>query len=152
MNSRLGRDWRGVTGAVIFILIGMAVLYYARGFSELGSVFPNAIGSLMVFFAVVYIVASLIRPAAGIVPEKGSLVRRMLLVITMLAWALLLNVLGFLSSSVVAFVLLLAIANYDRWTLRMGMAYLLLAVVLLGGMYITFRYGLKVPLPTGVLI
>ncbi len=152
MKSRFGRDWQGVTGAIIFTLIGLLVLYFGRNFSDLGSVFPNAIGSLMVFFSVVYAVVSLVRPSAGIAPETGSLARRVLLVATMFAWALLLNVLGFLSSSVLAFALLLAIANYDRWTWRMGLVYLLLGVVLLGGMYLTFRYGLKVPLPTGALI
>lgn len=152
MSATPKRDWRGMTGAAVFMLLGAAVLYHSKDFSKLGSVFPQAIAWAMLLFAIATIVRAWVKPSPGIAPEKGSMPRRVLLVIAMLAWALSLNVLGFLSSSALAFVLLLLIAKYDRWTPRMAINYLLLGAVLLGGIYIIFRYGLQVPLPGGALI
>lgn len=69
----------------------------------------------------------------------------------MLAWALLLNRLGFLETSLLAAVLLLVVANYDRWTPVRTAAYLAATLGIVFGLYAVFRYGLLVPLPTGAL-
>lgn len=152
MSGAPRRDLHGMMATVAFIAGGVAALYYSRDFTALGSVFPRTIGSAMVLFAIAYIVWAWLKPGPVAVLEKGSMPRRVLLAATMLAWSLLLNVLGFLSSSALAFAALLLISNYDRWTLRMAMVYLLVGAVVLGGIYATFRFGLKVPLPTGLLI
>ena len=152
MSGRPNRDWRGIAGAAGFVLIGAAVLYFSKDFSRLGAVFPRTIGWAMVLFALACILWAWLRPGAGVEAAKGSTLRRAALALAMLGWALLLKVVGFLASGAVAFVLLMLVANYDRWTPRRALGYLSLAAALLGGMYVIFRFGLHVPLPAGALI
>jgi len=71
--------------------------------------------------------------------------------VVFVAWSLLLERLGFLATSTVAFVALLVIANYDRWTPRMAVAYGLVGAMVLGGLYAIFRFVLQVPMPAGIL-
>lgn len=152
MNQRPVRDLPGIIGSALFILVGIAALYYSRDFTKLGAVFPRTMGSAMIVFAIAYIALALLRPAPPAAVEQGSWTRRILLVVAMLAWALLLNEIGFLTSSVLCFAVILLIANYDRWTLRMALTYLVVGAIVLGGVYSVFRFGLQVPLPTGLLI
>ena len=77
--------------------------------------------------------------------------RDMLLVGFMLAWALLLTLLGFVASSLIGFALLSAVASYERWTLKRTVLYLLSNGCVVLGFYALFTYALLVPLPAGVV-
>lgn len=152
MTEHSRRDIASFVSALGFIVLGGLALYYTRGMSPLGSVFPRAIGSAMIVFSAVYIVWRWFKPHLGAeVIGGGSHLRRTLLAVVMLAWALLLNRLGFLETSLLAAVLLLVVANYDRWTPVRTAAYLAATLGIVFGLYAVFRYGLLVPLPTGAL-
>ena len=64
-----------------------------------------------------------------------------------LAWAFALPAMGFLASSAIAFVLLLMLANHERWTMRTVLLYGATGVLVLGGLYALFKHALQVPLP-----
>lgn len=113
----------------------------------LGSVFPRTIASLMIALGLIYIVFTL-RGRTDRGPRvEGSNVRRVGVMAVMLAWAFTLEPMGFLPSSAAAFVVLLALANYDRWTARRAVGFAAASVLMLGGFYFLFKHLLKVPLP-----
>ncbi len=143
------RDLPGLIGCVLVIVVGVAALVYSQEFSPLGSVFPRTIAGVMIVLAIWYIVLTLIGRTQRAALATGSTVRRLALMIVMLAWAFALDRVGFLVSSAVAFAALLAIANHDRWTPRSVLVYGLVGAVILGVIYGLFRFALQVPLPAG---
>ena len=153
MTERPARDVASLLSAGGFIVVGVLALYYTRDMTPLGSVFPRTIASAMIIFSVIYIVWRFFKSHVGVEPPApGSIPRRLLLVVVMVAWALLLNRIGFLVTSVVAALALLLVANWDRWTPRRAIVYALSTLALVVGLYAVFAFGLKVPLPTGALM
>lgn len=150
-DTRPGPDVPGMAGAAAFIVVGALALWYSREFSALGSVFPRTMAILMIVLSIAYIAMTLLRPKASEPQPEGSVWRRGALMVVFLAWSLLLDRLGFLATSIVAFVALLVIANYDRWTPRMAVVYGLVGALVMGGLYSIFRFVLQVPMPEGIL-
>ena len=145
------RDRDGLIASAGFILLGIFALWGTRDMSALGSVFPRTIGSAMIAFSVVGIVRRWLKPRFEERPPTGSAVRRLLLVAIMLAWALLLGHVGVFVTSVAAALLLLIVANHDRWTSARAVGYVLSTLAVVSGLYSVFAFGLKVPLPAGIL-
>ena len=152
MSDRPGRDVRGIAGCVFAIVCSALAWYYAKDFSAMGAVFPRTVAAAMMLFAAVYIAVSLLRPSARAAPQPGSVWRRAALVAVMAAWSILLEKVGFLSTSVACYAAILVIANYDRWTPRMAVTYAAVGGAVLGGLYAIFRFVLLVPLPEGILL
>lgn len=65
MTEHSRRDIASFVSALGFIVLGGLALYYTRGMSPLGSVFPRAIGSAMIVFSAVYIVWRWFKPHLG---------------------------------------------------------------------------------------
>jgi len=153
MNEpRPQRDLAGMAGAAFFIVMGALALWHSSEFSALGSVFPRTVAVTMILLSIAYIAVAWLRPK-GVQPQPaGSVWRRTALMLVYVAWAMLLEPLGFLATSIAAFVAILVIANYDRWTPRMAVTYGLVGAVVLGGLYGIFRFVLQVPLPPGILL
>jgi putative tricarboxylic transport membrane protein len=150
-DTRPRPDFAGIAGCVAFIVAGALALWHSREFSPLGSVFPRTMAVLMITLSIAYIAVTLLRPK-GIEPQAGgSAWRRGALMVVFVAWSLLLDRLGFLATSIVAFVALLVIANYDRWTPRMAVIYGLAGALVMAGLYSVFRFVLQVPMPAGIL-
>lgn len=141
------RDTPGAIGSVLAIVVGAAAILTSGGFSDLGAVFPRAIGGLMVAMGVLYLVLHAAGRTQRGAPAAGSNLRRAGVAAVMLAWALALVPLGFLVSSAIAFVLLLMLANHDRWTPRTVLLYGGAGALVLGGLYLSFKQLLQVPLP-----
>jgi putative tricarboxylic transport membrane protein len=146
------RDLPGILGSCLFIAIGAAALAFSGEFSPLGSVFPRTMAVAMILLSAVYIVVALARPRAPRAVQAGSPARRIALAVTLLAWALLLERVGFLVTGACAFAAILVIANYDRWTPLRAIAYVAASALLLGGLYAVFRFVLQVPFPQGMLL
>ncbi|MEO6032783.1 MAG: tripartite tricarboxylate transporter TctB family protein [Burkholderiaceae bacterium] len=116
-------DVAGVVGCLILIAAGIAAIVYSGDFSTLGSIFPRTISGLMIGLGIVYLLLALLgRTTAGEASE-GSMARRAGVALVMLAWAFALGPIGFLASSAVAMVLLLVIANHERWGGRSVLVY-----------------------------
>lgn len=151
-DTRPRPHYAGIAGAAFFIAAGALALWHSREFSALGAVFPRTMAALMIVLSIAYIATTLLRPRGAEPQPPGSAWRRGGLMVVFLAWSLLLEPLGFLTSSIAAFAAILVIANYDRWTPRTVVAYGLAGAVVLGGLYAIFRYVLQVPMPTGVFL
>jgi putative tricarboxylic transport membrane protein len=152
MSDPRQRDISGIAGAAVFIVVGILAFWGARDFSPLGAVFPRTIAAAMVLFAVVYIAMALLRPQAAAERQAGSNWRRAALMAVLLAWSFLLDRVGFLATSVPAYAAILIIANYDRWTPRLALAYTAVGAIVASGLYAIFFYLLQVPLPRGLLL
>lgn len=152
MNDGVKRDVRSIAGATVFIVVGAFALYYSAYFSPLGSVFPRVVAVFMIVLSLVYVGVAMMRPgSAPQNPERGSTPRRALVAAVLFAWALLLEPLGFLVTSMLCYAAILLIANYDRWTPRRAVAYTATGLVVVGGLYALFAHVLQVPFPQGVL-
>lgn len=146
------RDLRGMLACVIFLALGVAIWWTSVDFSPLGSVFPRTIATLMMLLSLLYIVQG-VRQRVTVHPESGgSTLRRVLMYLIMLAWALSFEYIGFLTTSLVCFALALLVANYDRWTPRTVVVYFASGVVVIGALYVLFKVLLQVPLPAGLFL
>lgn len=150
--SKPGPDLRSIAGAAVFIVVGVLAIYYSSDFTPMGMVFPRTVAVIMIVLSAAYIATALLRPSAGAAPQPGSPLRRALLALTMLAWALLLQPLGFLVSSIVCYAAILVITNYDRWTPRRVVGYAASGIAVVGVLYGLFAYVLQVPFPQGILL
>ncbi len=146
-SAKPTRDLAGAIGSALLVLLGAVAFSQAADFSDLGAVFPRAIGGLMVMLGVAYLVLFALGRTQASTPVQGSNLRRAGVAAVMLAWAFMLGPLGFLLSSALAFALLLLVANHDRWTLRSSVIYGLAGATLLLGLYALFKLVLQVPLP-----
>lgn len=142
-----GPDVAGAIGSAAMIGVGAAALAFSVDFSDLGAVFPRTIGALMVALGMLYIVLVVRGRTARASALAGSNARRAGVAAVMLAWAFMLEPLGFLASSAAAFVLLSGLAAHERWSARALLICGGAGVLVLGGLYALFKYALLVPLP-----
>lgn len=145
-------DVRGIVGCVIALAGAGAAWYYAQDFSDMGAVFPRTLSAILAILAVLYIVLAVARPEPQRAHPPGSALRRVGLVAVMVAWSALLEPVGFLTTSIGCYAVILAIANYDRWTPRLAVTYVVAGSLVLGGLYAIFRFVLEVPLPVGMML
>jgi hypothetical protein len=145
-------DLGSMAACIAFIALGIAAFWNTDDFSSLGSVFPRTISALMIFLSGLYLVLSWLKPAGKRAQEGGSKIRRAAVIAIMVAWAFVLQPVGFLVSSVVAFVLLLVVAHYGSWTARVALFYAAAATLVVGILYLLFEVALQVPLPQGVFL
>jgi putative tricarboxylic transport membrane protein len=147
VDSSVRPDLPGAIGSVLLIAVGAAALFYSAEFSDLGAVFPRAIGGLLVGLGGLYIVLVALGKTRASGSLEGAHGRRLGVAAVMLGWAFALPSLGFLASSAIAFALLLVLAQHDRWTPRTAMLYGAAGAVVLVGLYVLFKMVLQVPLP-----
>jgi putative tricarboxylic transport membrane protein len=145
-------DLRGIGACALLMALAWGVFSAAAEFEMLGAVFPRAVASLLMVLAGLYIVLALRRPAPRPAALTGSRGRRLAMFGVLLAWALLLEPLGFLTTSLACYAAALLIANFDRWTPRMTLAYGGVGLVILVGLYLLFSQVLMVPLPRGLML
>lgn len=141
------RDIPGAIGSGLMVLIGAGAIWAARDYSDLGAVFPRTVGALLVALGIVYITLVAMGRSRRVVGEHGSVARRALVAIVMLAWGFALGPLGFLPTGVAAMGSLLLIAHHGRWTPRAVFTYGIATAVVLSLMYALFQHALQVPLP-----
>lgn len=145
-------DPASIAACVIFIVIGITAISAARDYSPLGSVFPRTISALLIFLCGLYLVLAWLAPHPLPIQDEGSNIRRAAAAFIMVAWAFALAPVGFLLSSVVAFVMLLVITHYGNWTPRIALFYAVGTTVLIASLYLLFRVALQVPLPQGIFL
>ncbi|KEZ78662.1 tripartite tricarboxylate transporter TctB family protein [Salinisphaera hydrothermalis] len=148
-TSRDTRDLRGTIGALIFVAIGGVCWWdISQTPSPQASVFPQTVIGLMVVFSALLILRNLLGYAS---PEPagspGSVTRRVLLIVVMIAATLAMPYLGFVIAVLVAYIAIMAIAMYERWTLMRLCLYPASGVIVVLGFYFIFKYVFQVPLP-----
>ena len=153
MQTENSRDYAGIAFAVGFIALGIWAISETREMSDMGATFPRTIGIAMIVFSLAFIVLSVVgKGRARALPEAGSTPKRVVLIVVTLAWVLLLSIVGFYVTSLVAFVALCFVANYDPITPRMVLIWIASAFGVVTAFYLLFAKALLVPLPTGILL
>jgi putative tricarboxylic transport membrane protein len=144
------RDVPGLVGCGLAVVLAGLALANSGEFSPLGSVFPRTIAGLMIVLALMYAVVAFQARSKPRVAEAGSNPRRLGTMAVLLAWAFLLQPLGFLFTSACASLLLLLLAQHERWTPRAALLQGASVLLVLAALYGLFRFALLVPLPVGV--
>ncbi|HSK41767.1 MAG TPA: tripartite tricarboxylate transporter TctB family protein [Arenibaculum sp.] len=147
------RDVGTLVAGILFILLGAWMIRQSFAMSTMGAVFPRTIAGVMIICSIVLVIQRLLRrPGLPTEHIPGESPPRMLgLIATMAVWVLLIPVVGFFATSLVAFVVLLAVANYDGWNTRRALSYGAVAVLVVGTFYLVFVELLLVPTPRGLL-
>ena len=146
-------DIRGTLGALAFIVVGAIAWWSTLGIDSASAViFPHVVILLMTGFSALLIVRNLLGHAMTEARAPGgSVPRRLGLLAAMLAAALAMPYIGFVLSGIGSYLIIMAVAMYERWTpLRLALYPLSgVAVVLL--FYYLFDIVFQVPLPVGML-
>jgi putative tricarboxylic transport membrane protein len=92
-------------------------------------------------------------PVRSEVGEEGkpSTARRTAIIISLLAWALLMPLVGFFTTSLTAFLVLIAIASFEPLAPRVMGLYALYAAVIVGAFHLLMSRVLNLRMPDGLL-
>jgi len=134
----------------LFMTVSVICLWQTRDMSQLGAVFPATIAVVILMAGVLRLVQLMLRGVQGNAQRtRGSTPRRLLLVVAMVAWALAMPWIGFLTAGLTSFFLLMMIAQHGGWTSRRLLAHLAIGAILVAFFYGLFALLLHVPLPVG---
>lgn len=150
------RDVPAIIFGVLFVGLGVLAYVQTKDMSPMGSIFPGTLSAALVLLSLVLTAFQIGRPAAPrptTVPDavKPSGPRRFAIIVAMALWALWLPSIGFFVTSLVAFLVLTAIATFDRPSLREMVTYAVVAVVIVGGFQLLMDQALGMRMPAGLL-
>lgn len=153
-----GPDWAGAAGAVVFALIGAYVLWASLAMSTNAAAFPRSVGALLVGLSLIQIFRSatgrsstILEEGVSVAAQREGFGRRLTLIATMVAWAILFPVVGFVVTSFVAGLLLTATAQFGRLSAARSAVYVVSITVLVFGFYLLMVHILNIPLPRALL-
>ncbi|QFT67882.1 Tripartite tricarboxylate transporter TctA family protein [Labrenzia sp. THAF35] len=140
--------------AAFLIALGVWTYTVAGSMSPLGSVFPKTISVALMVFSAMLIVQHIRRPAgpASTNPAFDSGTRRRTaLGAVMMAWVIAMPEIGFLATSLVAFGLIMAIADYDRPAVRVWLIWSAAGIAICTGFWWLMANVLLLRMPAGLL-
>ena len=150
-----GHDWGAVTIATIFLAIAVAAWWGARSMSMMGAVFPTTISILLGLLSLWLIVSGLLgrgRPApAETMSGPVSNTRRSILVVVFGVWVWLLPVIGFVATSLAAFLGLTMVGEHEEVPARTWAIRAAVAVVVVGVFWWLMSEVLLLRMPNGLL-
>jgi putative tricarboxylic transport membrane protein len=151
-------DWAGAAGAVVFALVGAYVLWASLSMSTNAAAFPRSVGALLVGLSLIQLFRSatgrsstILEEGVSLSAQKVGLRRRLTLIATMIAWAILFPIVGFVVTSFVAALVLTAISQFGRITAIRAAIYGVSITVLVFSFYLLMVHVLNIPLPRALL-
>lgn len=156
MNGR--KDIAGIVGSIFFAVVGIYVFTASLGMSPMAAMFPRTVGAALAMLAVLQIVVAL-KGGSGVSVEKGAdihehaegLGRRLTLLATMIAWALLFPIMGIFVTSLAACVVLMFTGFFGRASPYRLALYLAAVLAMVVCFYLLMGNVLNIPLPHGLL-
>ncbi|WP_108482338.1 tripartite tricarboxylate transporter permease [Oceaniglobus ichthyenteri] len=148
-------DWPGIIVAAILVVIAMVMFREARGMSAMGSVFPTAIALALAGLCGLLILLGLLgrgRPAKSPDAPGASWGRRGLAVVTLGLWVAIIPILGFATTSLVAFIAMAFVAEHDSVSTKTLLVRGIIAVVTVGAFWWIMNDVLLLRIPSGALI
>jgi hypothetical protein len=138
------------------VILGICLYFWieAREFSPLSGFFPQVIIVLLAALAALLLVFSFIRPREGRVftGMKSSFLPVLLVVVLLIAWTFLIQVFGFLVTSVVFFTLLTVLLDRNQRRPLAVLKRIAMVIALTVCLYLFFDRLLLVSFPRGLLI
>ena len=139
----------------MLVAIGAYLYTETDRMSPLGAVFPASISAAMVLFAAILIVQELKRPWLGLnrVAFQNHLPSlRQVLVVTVLGfWTFSMAALGFYASAIIAFILLMMIASFERPKTKHLVLGALASCFVVSGFFFLMKNVLMLRMPEGIL-
>ncbi|NDV86788.1 hypothetical protein GTW51_08740 [Aurantimonas aggregata] len=164
-SLRKPHDVPGTILAALFVALGAFLILQTGNMSPMGSVFPITVSVAMIVFALALILRNVVlgmRPvpaAADEAPGEAqpeasheSMPRRLLFLLAMIVWIVLIPILGFFVSSVLAYFAIMLVATHDRMSLREGAALVVIGLAILTVFYLVMARVLLIPMPTGMFL
>ncbi|SDJ75434.1 tripartite tricarboxylate transporter permease [Aliiruegeria lutimaris] len=148
------RDVPGMVIAGIFIVLGVVIYLGASGMSPLGSVFPKTIAAALIAFSAILIAMNLRLPAGGpseAIELNAAAKHRIALGAVMLAWVVLMPAIGFLVTSMAAFIAIMVIADYDNPPAKMWAIWITAGLLICTAFWWLMAEVLLLRMPTGLL-
>lgn len=155
-SARPNRDTPAMLFGVLFIIIGVMAYVQTKDMSAMGSVFPGALSAALVLLSAILIAFQIGRAPARTKKDHGeegkpSTVRRAIMVVSLLVWAWLLPSIGFFVSSVLAFLVLIGLASFERIAPKVMAFYAVFAVGMVGAFHLLMVHVLNLRMPDGLL-
>ena len=159
MASRgLRRDPVGTALAVVFLGLGVFMVVRSIEMTDMGAVFPRAIGIAMALLSAALVARNLLStgkktPAAEAPGVDGpSQWRRLALIGILVAWAFGMTRLGFFVTAALGMMLLVFVASFEPLSPKRILVYAVSVLAIVVGAYLLFVRALLVPAPSGFLI
>ncbi|PZX13090.1 putative tricarboxylic transport membrane protein [Palleronia aestuarii] len=147
------RDLGTPIWAGLLAILGVLALWGAQGMSAMGSVFPTVIGAALAVLSLLLIGLHFAgRTAPAEATEGESRVRRVALAVILALWVALLSVLGFLTASILAFLAIIVVADYDRPAPRVWALWVVSGVLICIAFWWILADVLLLRMPSGLLI
>lgn len=146
-------DMPGLTGAVVFLFLGLWILLQARTLSTMAAAFPLAVGGAMILLSALQILRSW-RGGGVVGLEAGdddATGRGLVLALTMLGWALIFPHLGMFTTSLIACAILTVTGLFERPGFARMMTYGTGVLVMVSAFYLLMVRVLNIPMPIGIL-
>ncbi len=145
--SGLRTRWRPLVASGLAIGIGVAAILPTPQMSELGRVFPMTSGIIAVAAGAGVLLQTLLRTPPVSISDTPELWRAGLLATTLLLWALVLELFGFVVTSAVALPCIAIIARREAMSAMTIVWHAVAGVVLVGGFSVLLSEVLNVRLP-----
>ncbi|WP_048645666.1 tripartite tricarboxylate transporter TctB family protein [Nitratireductor soli] len=152
------RDIVGIVGSTFFFFVGATVFAMSFEMTPMAAMFPRTVGAALALLAAFYIFAAL-RGYRGEAVENGSTVReqaeglgrRIVLLVTMIGWALLFPVIGMFVTSLAACIILMFTGLFERVSPGRLAIQLGAVLALVVCFYHLMNSILNIPMPRGIL-
>lgn len=153
-----GKDLSGAVGSAFLGAVGLYVFVGSFGLSTMAAMFPRTIGAVLAILALVQIAAALtgrsaraVEAGSSVADQAEGLGRRLVLVATMIGWALLFPVIGMFVTSLMACVILMFTAQFGSLSHGRRAVYLGVALGMVTTFYLLMSQVLNIPMPRGLL-
>lgn len=152
------KDLSGAIGSAFLGAVGLYVFVNSFGLSTMAAMFPRTIGAVLAILALVQIAAALtgrsaraVEAGSSVADQAEGLGRRLVLVATMIGWALLFPVIGMFVTSLTACVILMFTAQFGSLSHGRRAVYLGVALGMVTVFYLLMSQVLNIPMPRGLL-
>lgn len=134
--------------------IGLVILLQARDFSRMGSYMPNLVGWLLIGLGVVLCIVQLLALFRIADPERveGGIHRKLVFIGLMGLWVAVIPVLGFLTSAIIGFVVLLFIVPRKHWRFSALAMEIFMGILAIVAIFFLSTSFLDLAFPRGIFI
>lgn len=167
MGPRKVHDPAGVAVAILFICLGLVLIWQTGSMTPMGSVFPITISVAMIVFSTLLIVRNIVlgrragrdegaapgeqaRSEVTATPPGRQTMHRIAFFAVMVFWVVALPILGFFVASLAGFFLAMAVSLHERISPKEAMLLAVAGIAIVGGFYLIMRDVLLIPMPSGL--
>ena len=140
-------------------LLGISVIFWiqSRNFTKYGALFPKTVTIILGFLSFLLLINSIVKILKN--KSKESKVEKIqdvksiiISIILIVAWVFFINILGFLTSSIIFFIIMYSLLVKKGIKLKKVVINIITIILSIVVFFLFFSKVLQVPFPTGILI